>query len=395
MTSVLTPELKIRLSPEERLSCLLITHRDFLDHQKIKILYEEVGDERTYAHSLLNQTVSIAADALRIIYPNKLFPDHWFKSYESIGRRIQAYMEELDNVASEFASQDIPLIALKNSGISRALYPFYGACPMGDLDVLISKSLFQKAHDIMVALGYSLEFRSPLEENTFENGVMTGGTEYFKTLRSGDLLWFELQWRPIAGRWISIDREPKADDLIERSIPISGSQARLLSPEDNLLQVCIHTAKHSFVRAPGFRLHTDVDRIVRCQKIDWETFITLVNHHRVRTASYFSLALASDLLNTPVPSEILTHLSPPSWKVKMIRNSILGVGLFDPDGKKWNKFTYLYFVTLLFDDARDIFKNLFPSFRQIARESGNQNLMYLPYGYIKRILTILWKRNMV
>ena len=53
------------------------------------------------------------------------------------------------------------------------------------------------------------------------------------------------------------------------SLEVNGSNVRILAPEDNLLQVALHTAKHSYVRAPGFRLHSDVDRVVRFQSIDW------------------------------------------------------------------------------------------------------------------------------
>jgi len=56
----------------------------------------------------------------------------------------------------------------------------------------------------------------------------------------------------VAGRWIRPDQEPGAEELLARSISIPGSAARLLAPEDNLLQIALHTAKHSYVRAPGF-----------------------------------------------------------------------------------------------------------------------------------------------
>ena len=85
-------------------------------------------------------------------------------------------------------------------------------------------------------------------------------------------LWWELQWRPVSGRWIRPDQEPDSAGLVDRSRPMEGTRARLLSPVDNLLQVALHLAKHSYVRAPGLRLHTDVDRVVRRQPIDWEAF---------------------------------------------------------------------------------------------------------------------------
>ena len=86
----------------------------------------------------------------------------------------------------------------------------------------------------------------------------------------------------------SADQEPQAEELLARSVPIPGSAARLLAPEDNLLQVALHTAKHSYVRAPGFRLHTDVDRIVRRQPLNWEVFLTRVMSLEVKTPVYFS-----------------------------------------------------------------------------------------------------------
>ena len=44
----------------------------------------------------------------------------------------------------------------------------------------------------------------------------------------------------MAGRWIRPDQEPLADDLLDRSISIPGSSARLLSPEDICCKfVCI------------------------------------------------------------------------------------------------------------------------------------------------------------
>ncbi len=40
-----------------------------------------------------------------------------------------------------------------------------------------------------------------------KRGLESGGTEYVKRL-SDEAVWIELQWRPIAGRWIRKDQEP-------------------------------------------------------------------------------------------------------------------------------------------------------------------------------------------
>ena len=93
------------------------------------------------------------------------------------------------------------------------------------------------------------------------------------------------------------------NELIDNSINIKNSSVKILAPEDNLLQVALHTAKHSYVRAPGFRLHSDVDRIIRFQKIDWSHFEKIVLKLKLKTAVYFSLFFAKDLLCTPIPKK--------------------------------------------------------------------------------------------
>ena len=101
-------------------------------------------------------------------------------------------------------------------------------------------------------------------------------------------------------------------------MPIPGSAARLLAPEDNLLQIALHTAKHSYVRAPGFRLHTDVDRVVRRQPLNWDLFLTRVIALEVKTPVFFSLAIPRSLFGTPIPDEVLAQLQPHPWKLALI-----------------------------------------------------------------------------
>ena len=56
------------------------------------------------------------------------------------------------------------MVALKNGGIARGIYPCIGCCPMGDLDVLIDKRNFKKAHEILINERYIFKFRNPPEK---------------------------------------------------------------------------------------------------------------------------------------------------------------------------------------------------------------------------------------
>lgn len=386
--------LNLTLNTSEEFLSEVICHRDNLDISKITSLFNELGEKLCFDLCEKNQITSIAYDALSFCPEIKL-PQYWKDSYLVLQARITQYMIELDEVAELLDGHGIQVVALKNSGIARALYPFLGASPMGDLDVLVKKSDFRQAHRRLTENGYIMKFRSPLEEENLDSAEQGGGAEYSVELTSGHHLWFELQWRPVAGRWIRPDQEPSSEELISRSQTINGTKVRLLSPEDNLLQVCLHTAKHTYVRAPGFRLHTDVDRILRSTEIDWDKFTKLVISLEVRTAVYLSLALANNLLRSPIPDEVMHKISPNKYKVIFMTKWLQKVGLFDPDGKKWGTLGYILFVSFIYDDFSGFVKGIFPSpneMREKYKGSSNTPLILL---YIHRLIDIIKNRVLV
>lgn len=384
--------ISFKISESQEFLCLCIRHCDFLEKDRIRELYSKHGEKPLFDEAKLNGVASIVAHALVEVFGQKNVSEIWLAEYETIDIRISAYMAELDKVASLLASQNIRLLALKNSGIARGLYPHLGACPMGDLDVLVDKAYFRQAHAILVEAGYTLKFRSPHEEDNIDAAEEGGGAEYSVTMDGGEHLWFELQWRPVAGRWIQPKQEPQAAELVDRSIPIEGSDVRLLSPEDNLLQVALHTAKHTFVRAPGFRLHTDVDRIVSTQEIDWDLFLTRVCELRTKTAVFLSLAMANSLVHTPIPSFVLESLKPPTWKVELMTSWIEKVGVFEPDQKKWGKLGYMVFVSLLYDEPSDFARGVIPDSQEMKDHYQFTSTWKLPYYHSKRLANLLLKR---
>jgi hypothetical protein len=320
--------------------------------ERVAQLHE--ADHRRFLDlAIHNRVAPIAAHALMRHHSGSSAREAADRLHRDSMTRMQVLLGELDSIATELARSGIPLVALKNGGIARGIFPCRGCCPMGDLDVLVDRNQFRTAHEILLDLGYALETRGTVEAADLEEGINSGGTEYIKQVDGHDV-WFELQWRPIAGRWIRPDQEPRAADLIERSVPAPGSPAvRLLDAVDNMLQVCLHTAKHSFVRAPGLRLHTDVDRIATFTPPDWDQVVALAQALNVTTAVYLSLSLSDELLGAPVPRDVLDRLRPPTWKARTLARAIRNAGVFDPDETKFSRPGMMGFHALLYDDVRD------------------------------------------
>lgn len=356
-------------------------------------LYQAMGDARAFELAQRNDLDAVVAHRLLDALGSAQTPAQWLASHQATAERMTAYLAELDRVAALLAREGIPLVALKNGGIARGLYPCAGCCPMGDLDVLVEKRHFRRAHQLLLEQGYQFEFRSALELAELDAAEQGGGAEYHKTLPDGQALWLEVQWRPVAGRWIRPDQEPPAEALLARSIAIPGTAVRLLAPEDNLLQVALHTAKHSYMRAPGFRLHLDVERIVRATPdLDWQRFTRQVIGLQVKTPVYFSLAIPAALFGTPIPPAVLAQLRPPAWKERLLTRQIRRAGLFDPEQRKFGKLGYILFTALLYDDLAGLARGIFPDPAFMRERYGLRHNALLPLAYARRLADLALRR---
>jgi hypothetical protein len=380
------------LSGVERLFCLALAADPARRAAEMPALYREVGDETLWAFAQREGSASIVAAALRDTLGESGLPRRWSESAKETEALLALYLEQLDRVSTALDEKGIRLVALKNSGIARGIHRDLAGCPMGDIDALVSPREFRRAHEIMKSIGFELGDRSPFEVVDLEEAERHGGTEYTYPLSDGSVLWFELQWRPVAGRWIRPDQEPPADELLARSMPIEGTKARLLAPEDNLLQVCLHTAKHSYVRAPGFRLHTDVDRIVRNCAIDWNAFCTRVEKIGVRTAVYLSLLIPARLLGTPVPQEVLSRLDFAPAKHRRMLRWLSRVGLFGPKERKWSKLGYIGFNLLLYDTLAGAVRAVVPDGDWMVKRYDIKRRWMLPWWYVVRGVELVIKR---
>ncbi len=320
-------------------------------------------------------------------------PDYWMDAYRNEKEHLGFLKDKAADICRIMDENGITMVVLKNGGIMSDMVDDPAACPMEDIDSLVKKSDFKKAHQILIDNGFLFKFRSEFEEEDLEAAFRDGSTEYrIKTPAGGDM-WFELAWRAVAGRWIRRDLEPDADSLIAASYYAPNTKVGILSPEDNLLQVSVHTAKHSYVRAPGLRLHLDVERIVAHKQIDWELFLEKVKAAHVKTSTYYSLYLAKMLFNTPVPEHVLEALYPGKRKNKRILKLISKAGLLHPSKPKFSKLQFLRFQTSLYDSKKDAWFVLCPPNGGLREIYGYSSPLLTPYYLILRGLDLVGIRK--
>ena len=314
---------------------------------------------------------------------SQFYSDH---KIDEVDRRIQALYEASEDIVRLFNKHSIDCLLLKNSAIGKICKLKNYENPMGDIDFLIRKKDLHFAQEILCEAGHVLidgQHDKHMPKHEFETAFAYGGFHHR----------FEFQTRPVSGRWLGIDQEPSEEEIFASVRKIEGTIFSTLSPELLLITVALHTAKHSYVRAPGFRLHTDVDRLVTNEIIDWTKFIHYAKSYNVTVPIYFSLYLASIFLSTPVPDEVLRELQPGYLRRNFILKQLENVGYLNPNKKKWGKVAYITFVLALYDGIRQFWRNLYLTQSDIESRYGKVKIRNQLIFNIKRISNILIKRK--
>lgn len=308
----------------------------------------------------------------------------WALAFNKTDQQVGKLFSVLEEISVILKNHNIDVLLLKNTGIAKIGSLPCGANPMGDIDLLVRADHLVKVDKLMLENGFvRMAEKQGIEPHEFEYVLNRGGAK----------LRVEVQTRPVSGRWISSEQEPSGDFLWDNAKRIGVTNCFTFTPELALLLVGLHTAKHSFVRAPGFRLHTDVDRIVAGSNIDWAAFLLLARTFKVTVPVYFSLELARRFLGTKIPKFVLNDLKPSGLKVYFIETSLKRVGFLDPMAPKWSRVGYILFVVALFDDNKQFLRSVFPDLSLPSYGYQALNQKYGFFAHAIRIVDLMFNRK--
>jgi len=348
--------------------------------------YRNLNDQDLWRFAKCNRIAPILAHALMDSIGTADIPSYWRSIHLETYRATCIRLEELDFVAACLHKEGIPIIVLENAGLARSLGLCAGCFQFSDVDLLVKPEHMYIVHKVVTGLGY--ELRSGGRQARSQAGHPNERAEYLRFLPGGDYIRLNFQCSFVARRWFDPGREPKVDSLIARSIGIPGSYARVLCPEDNLFQLAIHSASHTFVRPPGISLHLDIARFIRHVKVYWADFVGLVRRFRAKTKVFFALAIPKVLFSTPVPGEVMQRLRPSRWKERQIARCLNGVGLLNPDNHKLSKIRLVVLTVLSNDDLRGLWGSLFPDPMWMRDRYGISSQLLVLWHYARRLVQL-------
>jgi len=237
--------------------------------------------------------------SLNLSLPGDISQELELEYLKQAQRNIRLY-HELGKLLRLLQEKNIAVIVLKGAYLAEAVYDNIGLRRMSDVDLLVKKNDLQRVEQELFALGFMPEDR---------NRVIAQINYHFAYRQPGNGLRLEIHWAIVpSSSLFQID----VDGLWSRSQPVILAQAgaQALSPEDLLLHLCQHTAKHSYDMQ--LRMLCDIGEVVRCYgaQLDWQEISARSRQWGVLRAVYVILRLARELLDAAVPAEWLASIRP-------------------------------------------------------------------------------------
>src|SRR5271157_5796533 len=164
-------------------------------------------------------------------------------AYEANLRRSLWFTAELARIMQHFECRQLRAIPYKGPALAQSLYHDPDLRSFGDLDFLISSVDFERAKQALAEIGYRPS--ADLTPSVERLWLRTGYERSFDGAAGRNLV--ELQWA-LLPRFYAVDL--CVEDLLARAgrTVVAGYEVLCLSPEDSVLVLCLHAAKHLWTR---------------------------------------------------------------------------------------------------------------------------------------------------
>ena len=232
----------------------------------------------------------------------KVFPDVYSKELHEEHLKLalkSIYLyEQLDSILSLFVEQGIPVILLKGAHLAREAYDNLGMRSMGDVDLLVRKEDLEKVEALLLSLGYAPDDK---------HRVVCDRNHHFAYRKKANIsieVHWTLHWSCLKGMDIeALWSRACLSQYFKQGVFV-------LSPEDLLLHLCLHSALH----VQNIRLRMIYDLKVVLEKlgpnIDFEVLRQRAKEWKVDGSVYVFLRLAKELLGAELKDDKLTGIKP-------------------------------------------------------------------------------------
>jgi len=200
---------------------------------------------------------------------------------------------EMFRLFDSFPAAGIEALVIKGPVLSARCYGDPGLRQYGDLDLVARDRDILRSTELMVSLGYE-----PSVPVAAIRAKKVPGEYVFRQSRTKLLVEFHTEFT-----FRYHPRPLPVEKLFSRQVRVSIDAHKIpaLSPEDELLLICIHGAKHLWEKL-GYI--ADVAAFVSEQELDWERVMSATDEVGGERMLYVGLRLAGDVLGAALPESV-------------------------------------------------------------------------------------------
>ena len=241
--------------------------------------------------SLLYKNLSLASGAA----PGEVLESLRQRYVENVQKSL-FLARELNRILDCLHGHGIELISYKGIVLSEIYYADIAMRQGGDIHLFVRKPDVIRTRTTLRELEYIPCMEIP--ENS-EADYIASGYEYSFDSPAGKHL-LEMQWA-LQPRYYAVDYD--MDGLFARAVEVTvaGCSLKVPSPEDLLVVLCVHAAKHLWGRLIWL---CDIAQILRRGNLDFDSILTRAHELGIARILHVTLLLANAFLGTPIPAAI-------------------------------------------------------------------------------------------
>ncbi len=227
-------------------------------------------------------------------------------------------------------------IAIKGPALAQEIYGDITLRQYSDIDLLVDQDKMKEISRIIISLGY----QAILPLSLLERRKFFELDNDFSFLHSSTGARLELHWKLFPER----HKMPLSfSELYHNSgrLVLQNREITILSPEDNLLYLSLHGAKHIFERLEWVH---DLDRLIRhYTTLDPAKAYQNAVDIEVEESFLLGIFLSQRLFDTPLPKELQNYRSPQTDLLieKTMHYYQEGFVFWEESAKKYARFLFL------------------------------------------------------
>jgi hypothetical protein len=247
-------------------------------------LADRHGVEPALYVALKNFAEVIPADEMRALA----------QSYQINLHKALLLSRELIRIVDSITEIGADVLAYKGLALAEAHYGDIALRQTGDIDLLIQPQDLPRIRNAVADLGCKPHevFEAPLEREYLKSGYECA----FDGTAGRNLL--ELQWA-IQPRFYAIDFDMEGIFTRAVTVSVAGQSMRTPSPEDLLLVLSAHAAKHVWARLAWL---CDIAQLMKLPSINWNWIWTEASRLGIVRILRVTLLAANRLLGAEIPA---------------------------------------------------------------------------------------------